>query len=68
MNVSQSSATKLQMAMIFLVVSANEYVKRIASDLNITRIYNSICALGHMRRPLDLPQDYVVRRKPLVVI
>jgi alkylation response protein AidB-like acyl-CoA dehydrogenase len=68
MNVSQSSATKLQMAMIFLVVSANEDVKRIASVLNITRIYNSICALGHMRRALDLAQDYLARRKPLVVI
>ncbi len=54
--------------MIFLVVSANEDVKRIASVLNITRIYNSICALGHMRRALDLAQDYLARRKPLVVI
>lgn len=42
---------------------AGEGVRRIASVLNITRIYNSICALGHMRRCLDLIQDYSRRRK-----
>ena len=35
-----------------------EGVKRIASVLNITRIYNSICATGHFRRALDLIQSY----------
>lgn len=40
-----------------------EGVRRIASVLNITRIYNSICALGHMRRCLDLIQDYSNKRK-----
>jgi putative acyl-CoA dehydrogenase len=43
--------------------AAGEGVKRIASVLNITRIYNSICALGHMRRGLDLIQDYSKKRK-----
>ena len=37
-------------------------VKNIAPLLNITRIYNSICALGHMRRALDLAQDYSQKR------
>ncbi len=40
-----------------------EGVKRIASVLNITRIYNSVCALGHMRRALDLAQNYSLKRK-----
>lgn len=37
-------------------------VKSIAGLLNITRIYNSICAIGHMRRCLDLAQDYSRKR------
>ncbi|MDG0815750.1 acyl-CoA dehydrogenase family protein [Bdellovibrio svalbardensis] len=39
-----------------------EGVKRIASVLNITRIYNSMCAVGHMRRALDLAQSYSKKR------
>lgn len=39
-----------------------EGVKKITGVLNITRIYNSICALGHMRRCLDLAQDYSRKR------
>lgn len=46
-----------------LVGLPNEGVKRIASVLNITRIYNSICAIGHMRRALDLSQSYALKRK-----
>ncbi len=46
-----------------LIGVEGEGVKRIASVLNITRIYNSICALGHMRRCLDLAQDYSRKRK-----
>lgn len=42
---------------------AGEGVRRITSVLNITRIYNSICAVGHMRRCLDLIQDYSGKRK-----
>jgi putative acyl-CoA dehydrogenase len=33
-------------------------VKKIAAILNITRIYNSICALGQMRRALDWALSY----------
>ena len=40
-----------------------EGVKRIASVLNITRIYNSICALSHMRRGLDLAHSYAAKRR-----
>lgn len=46
-----------------LMGSPSEGVKRIASVLNITRIYNSICALGHMRRCIDLATDYAKKRK-----
>lgn len=40
-----------------------EGVKRISRVLNITRIYNSICALGHMRRCIDLALDYSKKRR-----
>lgn len=46
-----------------LMGAPNEGVKRIASVLNITRIYNSICALGHMRRCIDLAISYATKRK-----
>lgn len=46
-----------------IIGGEGEGVKRIASVLNITRIYNSICALGHMRRALDLATDYSYKRK-----
>jgi putative acyl-CoA dehydrogenase len=46
-----------------LIGAPNEGVKRIASVLNITRIYNSICALSHMRRGLQLATDYAQKRK-----
>ncbi|HEX7675190.1 MAG TPA: acyl-CoA dehydrogenase family protein [Bdellovibrio sp.] len=46
-----------------MIGDVGEGVKRIASVLNITRIYNSVCALGHMRRALDLAQDYSRKRK-----
>ena len=46
-----------------LIGAPNEGVKRIASVLNITRIYNSICALSHMRRGLDLAKDYATKRR-----
>lgn len=46
-----------------IIGGEGEGVKRIASVLNITRIYNSTCALGHMRRALDLATDYSKKRK-----
>lgn len=46
-----------------LIGQIGEGVKRIANVLNITRIYNSICAVGHMRRALDLAQDYSGKRR-----
>lgn len=46
-----------------LIGAPNEGVKRIASVLNITRIYNSICALGQMRRAIDLATGYATKRK-----
>ena len=46
-----------------LLGAPGEGVKRIASILNITRIYNSICAISHMRRALDLAWSYSKKRK-----
>lgn len=37
-------------------------VKKITSMLNITRIYNSVCATSHARRALDLAKDFSTKR------
>lgn len=37
-------------------------VKKIASLFNITRVYNSVCAISHMRRGLALAKDYSMKR------
>lgn len=46
-----------------LVGGMGDGIKKIANVLNITRIYNSICAVGHMRRALDLAQDFSRKRE-----
>ena len=46
-----------------LIGKEGEGIKTIATVLNITRVYNSICALGHMRRGIDLAFDYATRRE-----
>jgi putative acyl-CoA dehydrogenase len=46
-----------------LVGGEGQGVRKISSLFNITRVYNSICALGHMRRALDLAQSYSSKRK-----
>ena len=38
-------------------------IRKIASLFNITRIYNSVCALGYMRRALALAFDYSGKRE-----
>ncbi|MDR3606518.1 MAG: acyl-CoA dehydrogenase family protein [Oligoflexia bacterium] len=52
-----------------LVGGPGDGVKKIASLFNVTRVYNSVCAIGYMRRGLALAQDYAPRRiafgKPL---
>jgi putative acyl-CoA dehydrogenase len=37
-------------------------VKKMATVLNITRLYNACCAVGFMRRGLALARDYATRR------
>lgn len=37
-------------------------VKKIATVLNITRLYNACCAVGFMRRGVALARDYAMRR------
>lgn len=37
-------------------------VKKISSLFNITRIYNSVCSVAHMRRALDLIESYSHQR------
>lgn len=53
----------LQGTPALMVGNVGEGIKKIAAVLNITRIYNSIAALGHMRRCLDLATDYSRKRK-----
>lgn len=46
-----------------LIGEKGQGVKNISTLLNITRIYNSICATSHMRRGLDLLKSYSQKRK-----
>jgi putative acyl-CoA dehydrogenase len=38
-------------------------VKNIATVLNITRLYNAVCAVSYMRRGLALAEDYACKRR-----
>ena len=46
-----------------LVGDVGSGVKKISSLFNITRVYNSVCATAHLRRAIDLAQDYCHKRK-----
>lgn len=45
-----------------LVGSAQNGVRMIAPMLNVTRLWNAICATGYLRRALALARDYATRR------
>jgi putative acyl-CoA dehydrogenase len=45
------------------VGNAEEGIKNISHVLNITRIYNSVCAVGHSRAALDLAWSYANKRR-----
>ncbi|MCB0408367.1 MAG: acyl-CoA dehydrogenase family protein [Bdellovibrionales bacterium] len=53
----------------WLIGEPNKGVKTVATMLNITRLYNSICAVGQMDRALHLLKNYshsrIVFNKPL---
>ncbi|MDH3588498.1 MAG: acyl-CoA dehydrogenase family protein [Gammaproteobacteria bacterium] len=53
-----------------LVGEHGQGVRNIAAMLNITRLYNSVCAVASMRRGLALARDYSYRRfafgRPLI--
>jgi hypothetical protein len=46
-----------------LIGERGKGVKTIATLFNITRVYNSCCAVGYMRRGLALANDYAHKRK-----
>lgn len=46
-----------------LIGGPGEGVRRIASLINVTRVYNSICAVAGMRRAIALARDYARRRR-----
>jgi alkylation response protein AidB-like acyl-CoA dehydrogenase len=46
-----------------LVGPAGDGVRRISSLLNVTRLYNAVCAVAGMRRALALAADYAERRR-----
>lgn len=54
---------QLNGALAHQVGEKDQGVKTVASMLNITRLYNSICSAGQMTRALDLLRDYSLRRK-----
>jgi len=45
-----------------LVGELGHGVRKIASMFNITRIYNSVCAISGMRRAVDLAKNYAEKR------
>lgn len=45
-----------------MIGEAGRGVRNIATMLNITRLYNSVCAVASMRRGLALARDYAYRR------
>ena len=46
-----------------MIGSVGEGVKKVASMLNVTRLYNSVTALGTMARALALAKDYSRKRE-----
>lgn len=47
----------------FMVGERDQGVKTVATMLNITRLYNSVCSIGQMARGLELVRDYSQRRQ-----
>ena len=45
-----------------MIGAVGEGVKRVSSLLNITRVYNSVCAVGAVSRALTLSIDYTTKR------
>lgn len=54
---------KLKGSRAHLVGEAGHGVKTVATMLNITRLYNSVCSIGQMTRGLDLLRDYSGKRR-----
>lgn len=46
-----------------LLGGAGHGVRKIAPLLNVTRLYNAVCAVASMRRGLELAADYATRRR-----
>ncbi len=46
-----------------IIGKAGEGIKTVASMLNVTRLYNAVCAVAYMRRGLALANDYSQKRK-----
>src|SRR5690606_20916015 len=46
-----------------LIGERGKGVKTIATLFNITRVYNACCAVGYMKRGLDLAIDYAGKRE-----
>ena len=46
-----------------LIGKPGEGVKRIVTLVNVTRVYNAICAVSGMRRAIALARDYARRRR-----
>jgi len=53
----------LEGALAYQVGERDQGVKTVATMLNITRLYNSVCSIGQMTRGLDLMFSYADRRE-----
>lgn len=54
---------RLKGARALLVGQEGQGVKTVATMLNITRLYNSVCSVGQMARSFQLASDYARKRK-----
>ncbi len=54
---------QLQGSLAYPVGERDQGVKTVATMLNITRLYNSVCSVGQMARALDQLRDYSEKRK-----
>ncbi|EFC46123.1 predicted protein [Naegleria gruberi] len=57
-----TSEIELKNAKATLISPRGQGVKFIATMINVTRIYNSICAVAKMRRAVNIAQDFASKR------
>lgn len=54
---------ELQGSLAWPVTETGNGIRHISPMLNVTRTWNAVCSVAHMRRAIDLAVDYAHRRK-----